>query len=114
MIIQLDLSIEGYKWEKEFVEIGTMQYIKQDGQTKISLMKDDADAGKLTNIVGFQEVDNDDILVVFSVFDFHTEEEQYYIYDSSESLRTGRFILKEVKEGLKDFNQIIDKHILEG
>ncbi|PGF04987.1 hypothetical protein [Bacillus toyonensis] len=113
MIIQLDLAIEGRSWEKEFVDIGTMQYIKQDGQTVLFLVKEDVDAGKLANIVGFREIDNDEILVVFTVFDFHTEEERYYIYDSRKSLRTGRFLLKRVEEGLTNFGKIVDKYIIE-
>lgn len=70
MIIQLDLAIQGYSWEKEFVEIGTMQYIKQDGQTTLFLVKEDADAGKLSNIVGFQELENGEILLclLYSIF----------------------------------------------
>ncbi|EEM74782.1 hypothetical protein bthur0014_55660 [Bacillus thuringiensis IBL 4222] len=89
-----------------------MQYIKQDGQTTLFLVKEDADAGKLSNIVGFQELENGEILVVFTVFDFHTEDERYYIYDSRQSLRTGRYLLRRVEEGLTNFGKIIDKYMI--
>ncbi|MGF2716266.1 hypothetical protein ACQUY5_29295 [Bacillus cereus] len=111
MIIQLDLLIEGRQWEKDVVPVGTIQYIKQDGQTSCFLDRTDAEPGKTTTLLGFQEVENGDFLAVLLVFDYHTEMETYYVYDSRKSLKTGNYILEKVEEGLRDFKEIINKHM---